>query len=905
MPNNIAISITADVADLTAKRAVMSAELKAATKDLNDLAKAAKGGMTDELRAKMLQAATAVAKTRAELSQLNGEMAKLGKEGNAAALANVVGGLKSTVLEEASAKLGPLGRGLEALGPAGLVGAAGIAAVGAAFEGAAKTAEWAEQLERASKTLGLTTSQLQAFDFVANAAGIPVDRMRESLGGLEKTIGLVESGLARSMTTKAFTDGLKITPEQLRGWGDLEHQLPHIVEALAKLDPEERAAISQRLKIDPEVVTSLVAAKDGLGNLIDEAHRFGIVMDEEAVHKSAEAAEKLHVLSAVVQGELRVAFANLAPVISDSANEMTRLAVNAADVARGTAVVAQPLADMVGGYDKLGAVVKDATGALIDQIPVLGQTVQLLEYLREQGGEARKTAELHDLLDKFILNPEEKKAKPQKLTEGTGKGPSVVSQWMEQLHAQEIASGEFFKDQTATELAFWQSKLGLTKAGSKEWLEVQSKIYEGQKGLAHQAYDERIADLNDQMEADRNNFAQEKADWTAKLTFIAGKYGEQSVQYRTAHREFQQAERAHQRQMAEIAKSAEQERLAELQNTLKTEAEIRRSNASLAEAQIGQNARGSASPIAEVTAAAQVAALHRQLNHQEIADLEALYAKEDNLRTQAVVDNLQAFGTESIQYQQAIDAKKKADAEFYNHHRALEAQMVNETKQDSLKVQQAWSNAVGPMVHSFGSGITGLVKGTETLSQALANVGETILDVIITAIERWVTAQIVAMITGQAAGKTAAAGQVATNIALAGSGGVASMAAAPFPIDLGAPAFGAAMAAQAAAYGSIAAFAQGTNVVPSDMIAQIHAGERIIPAADNRQLMAAVSGGGRATDAGDTHLHFTNAPTVHGHGMEDVVSHLDRNSRDVIRLMQGWARGGHLNGVFRSAGMRP
>ena len=54
MPNNISVSITADVSDLTVKRAVMSAELKAATKDLNDFARqAASTGMTSELRAGM------------------------------------------------------------------------------------------------------------------------------------------------------------------------------------------------------------------------------------------------------------------------------------------------------------------------------------------------------------------------------------------------------------------------------------------------------------------------------------------------------------------------------------------------------------------------------------------------------------------------------------------------------------------------------------------------------------------------------------------------------------------------------------------------------------------------------------------------------------------------------------
>jgi hypothetical protein len=39
---------------------------------------------------------------------------------------------------------------------------------------------------------------------------------------------------------------------------------------------------------------------------------------------------------------------------------------------------------------------------------------------------------------------------------------------------------------------------------------------------------------------------------------------------------------------------------------------------------------------------------------------------------------------------------------------------------------------------------------------------------------------------------------------------------------------------------NLPAFAAGTNFVPEDMIAQIHQGERIIPAADNMELMASV-----------------------------------------------------------------
>ena len=43
-------------------------------------------------------------------------------------------------------------------------------------------------------------------------------------------------------------------------------------------------------------------------------------------------------------------------------------------------------------------------------------------------------------------------------------------------------------------------------------------------------------------------------------------------------------------------------------------------------------------------------------------------------------------------------------------------------------------------------------------------------------------------------------------------------------------------------------FAVGTNFVPEDMVAQIHKGERIIPAADNAQLMQSLGDRNRTND---------------------------------------------------------
>src|ERR1700722_5786127 len=79
MPNNIAVGISVDVADLTAKRAILSSELKAATKDLNDFANTARtSGMTDELRASMLASADAVGKLKAQVVAVTAEMKTAG-----------------------------------------------------------------------------------------------------------------------------------------------------------------------------------------------------------------------------------------------------------------------------------------------------------------------------------------------------------------------------------------------------------------------------------------------------------------------------------------------------------------------------------------------------------------------------------------------------------------------------------------------------------------------------------------------------------------------------------------------------------------------------------------------------------------------------------------------------------
>lgn len=101
--------------------------------------------------------------------------------------------------------------------------------------------------------------------------------------------------------------------------------------------------------------------------------------------------------------------------------------------------------------------------------------------------------------------------------------------------------------------------------------------------------------------------------------------------------------------------------------------------------------------------------------------------------------------------------------------------------------------------------------------------------------------------------KATALGEITTEAGKAGAGGVASMAAAPFPLNLGAPAFGAGMAAAAMAYLPMASAAGGYDI-PAGLnpMVQTHAREMILPATlgDTVRDMAQVYQGARPASGG-------------------------------------------------------
>ena len=229
---------------------------------------------------------------------------------------------------------------------------------------------------------------------------------------------------------------------------------------------------------------------------------------------------------------------------------------------------------------------------------------------------------------------------------------------------------------------------------------------------------------------------------------------------------------------------------------------------------------------------------------------------------------------------------------------------------------------------SVSTQIVGIIKGPETLRQAVSNVLLSIVQSFIqarirsvadwlagvvtettatTAGEATKTTAVLAGTTARtAAQQTATTATAATTLASIGESIIASAAetfAGIFgflsPV-LGPAAAGPAVAGQAtvlAAGSALPSFATGAWSLPADMVAQVHRGEMIVPAGPAAQIRdAAASGGSGVQVHHQTHFNVTAMDS------RDVSRFLRGNSRAIMGAINDSVRKGAHLGLSRIGG---
>lgn len=397
---------------------------------------------------------------------------------------------------------------------------------------------------------------------------------------------------------------------------------------------------------------------------------------------------------------------------------------------------------------------------------------------------------------------------------------SLMSAFEAQLNAlkqsqaeRNAAEGTFHEFSKERELEFWQAKAAIVLKGSKDAFAIQGKITEATLGIQKDAFEQRLAQIKLEQDAAEQNF-QRKADLARKeLDLVVQRYGAESKQAEDATRKIQEIER----------NARDQRRtLRELELT-----------------ELGQAFDGAI-------------ALARQHSQLEL-DL-GIITKEQMLERERQFEAARS----QIALQAAQERLNSVDptlnpvefARIKNEIEELERQhqlRMGQISADSTREQMSnWTGMFSTMQSGFARVINGFLSGTKTLSQTVHGLFTAIGQAVIQTLSEIAAKWLAQMIMQRVMGKALAVGQISEQAAIAGAAGTASFAGAPWPIDMGAPAFGAAMSAAALSFGSLASASQGFDIPAGvNPITQLHQKEMVLPEREADVVRSLAGGGGQ------------------------------------------------------------
>lgn len=206
--------------------------------------------------------------------------------------------------------------------------------------------------------------------------------------------------------------------------------------------------------------------------------------------------------------------------------------------------------------------------------------------------------------------------------------------------------------------------------------------------------------------------------------------------------------------------------------------------------------------------------------------------------------------------------------ELEQQHELKRIQMRGMAAQEEMGVFGNLANRMGGL---WDKGMQAMLNGTLTWRNAIKAIGAEmvgwfVMEVVGKQVKAWIageTMKIARKMGFFAAEKAMTLAEIPALAGRAGAGGVASMAAAPFPVNMSAPAFGAAMMGAAMAYAPLAAAAGGYDIPRGiNPITQLHQEEMVLPAHLANPMRDMLAQGGNSGGAVHLHVSAVDADSV-------------------------------------------
>jgi methyl-accepting chemotaxis protein len=283
---------------------VMTAALENAKKEYGE-----NSDQVKNWQIKLNNAEADLAKTENALKQTTEQMNNLGKE-----------------TDQTADKQEEFGKKIEATGgkvnefasKALLALAAAAAAAGAAlFKLTVDAGKFADELITTSNQTGISTQQLQEWDYAMRFIDVDMNTMTGSMAKLVKNMDNAAKGTKDQV--EAF-DALGVSFSD--GNGELRDSravFMEIIDALGEMENEtQRDALAMRLfgRSAQELNPLIKAGAGELARLSEEAHNVGAVLDDDAIKALGEFDDNMQVLEASIKGVTNKALAELTPYIN-------------------------------------------------------------------------------------------------------------------------------------------------------------------------------------------------------------------------------------------------------------------------------------------------------------------------------------------------------------------------------------------------------------------------------------------------------------------------------------------------------------------------------------------------------------------------------------------------------------
>lgn len=411
------------------------------------------------------------------------------------------------------------------------------------------------------------------------------------------------------------------------------------------------------------------------------------------------------------------------------------------------------------------------------------------------------------------------------------KDTSRVSGWDAELAERKLAfqeaqnlAGTFYQLSKADELAYWKDKLAVTVTGSAENVAVRRKAAELQLAIGVDAYNHELASLATREAAFKTNMDARLALLAQEASLVRQRFGEESKEYEDVQKKITEAKR----------QAVEQQKQIDLMRADSTRA------AALSELQLLE----------------QQAVLERDLHLATVAEQIAGQQQFEDRRFQIAMEGLrQRIGIASADPDRNPVEMERMHSEVEALERSHQLRL-GEIKSQAAREQARYTMSIYDSMNSgFASVLQKTLQGSATITQTVRGLMQAVGTAVSQALAKMAADWLMVQIRNLVMGKAMALSSVSEKAAEAGAAGTASMAGAPFPINLGAPAFGAAMSAMALSFAPLAS-ASGGYDIPSNVnpLVQAHASEMVLPAkqadvirqmADNGQQPGGAGAGGQ------------------------------------------------------------